>query len=154
MGVEMEWGGKREKKTGEKLSVTMVAHFLFSPPVKSASKKKSVFVNGVGCKADMAVLSELLIHFAALRIPFCVSIEIREQTITVISSQWITRAAHADRLQITLVCALVVLVHFSKEWFLGYFKAKMFIFSGVCAFLPHVGLSLILIKKWWMKESN
>lgn len=153
MGVEMEWGGKREKKTGEKLSVTMAAHFLFFPQWNQPVKK-CVFVNGVGCKADMAVLSELLVHFAALRIPFCVSIEIREQTITVISSQWITRAAHADRLQITLVCALVVLVHFSKEWFLGYFKAKMFFFSGVCAFLPHVGLSLILIKKWWMKESN
>lgn len=46
-----------------------------------------VFVDDAGCKADVAALSELLVHFSALRIPFCVSSEIREQTITVVSSQ-------------------------------------------------------------------
>lgn len=29
----------------------------------------------------------LAVHFASLRIPFCVSVEIREQTISLISSQ-------------------------------------------------------------------
>lgn len=45
------------------------------------------FVDGGGCKADITSLSELLVHFSTLRIPFCVSAEIREQTITVVSSQ-------------------------------------------------------------------
>lgn len=44
-----------------------------------------MFVNGSA--ADVAVLSELLVHFAVLRIPFCVGVQIREQTISLISSQ-------------------------------------------------------------------
>ncbi len=103
--VEMAWEEKREKKTGKKLSVTMAACFFFFS-AKSASEK-CVFVNGAGCTADAAVLSELIVHFAALRIPFCASVKIREQrTITIISSQWIIRAAHTHRIQIRLVCCL------------------------------------------------
>lgn len=63
-------------KKREKLSVTM-----------AAPSEKCVFVNGAGCEADVAALTELLVHFAALRIPFCVNVEIREQTISIISSQ-------------------------------------------------------------------
>ncbi len=80
--MEAERGGERVR--GEKLSVTMAALFFFSD--KSASGK-CVLVAGAGCRADVAVLSELLVHFAALRIPFCVSVEIREQTITTSGSQ-------------------------------------------------------------------
>lgn len=89
-GERWRWseGGRERKRQERSCHVTMAAHFLFFfSPAKSASEKCVFFFNGVGCKADMAVLSELLVHFAALRIPFCVSVEIREQTITVISSQ-------------------------------------------------------------------
>lgn len=46
-----------------------------------------VFVDGGGCKADITSLLELLVHFFRSEDSLCVSAEIREQTITVVSSQ-------------------------------------------------------------------
>lgn len=73
MGVERGGnevkGEEREKDRREAVSNHGSTFSFFSFPVKSACEKR-VFVDGVGCKADMAVLSELHVHFAALRILF------------------------------------------------------------------------------------
>lgn len=104
MGVERGGNGvrgeEREKERREAVSNHGSTFSFFSFPVKSASEKRA-FVDGVGCKADVAVLSEPHVHFAALTIPFCVSVKIRERTITIISLQGIPRAAHASNLNHT-----------------------------------------------------
>lgn len=83
-------------------------------------------------------LSGLVVRFAAPRIPFCVSVEIREQTITVISLHWITRAAthtlNSNQAGLLFILKIHYL-HFCKEWFLCNIKAKMFlcIFASIYA---------------------
>lgn len=68
----------------------MAAHYTYIYISVQSASEKCVFINGAGCKADVAALSELVVHFAALRIPFCLSVAIREKTIIV----RIIRAAH------------------------------------------------------------
>lgn len=102
-GERWRWSERRrERKRGVKLSVTMAASFfLFFFSAKSPSEK-CVFINGVGCCRAFRARCP----FAALRIPFCVSVEIRERTISVFSLQRIIRAAHTHRIQIRPVCCL------------------------------------------------
>lgn len=150
----MEWGGKREKKTGEKLSVTMAAHFLFFfSPAKSASEKCVFFFNGVGCKADMAVLSELLEDSFLCERRDKRANNYRHQF--TVNNKSCTRWPNSNHAGVCAGCTKNALFAFlAKNDFLVISRPKCLFSREFVHFCPHVGLSLILIKKWWMKEWN
>lgn len=143
--MEMGW----KKKRREKPSVTMEA-WLFT--------WNHWFVNGAECEADAAELAEQVGHFAARRIPFFASVEIREQTVTVTSSRGIERAAHCQWIQTRLVCCTQnTLCIFAKNDFFGILMSICLFFSkGFMNYFPHV--SPVLNKTWltkqWVKKNR